>query len=86
MAVNNDVKNAFAKYLKNVKITIEKPDAREPDFLFYDGYNGVLNIYRWAYNRSLTRLQTILSLTYSFFLVPNTALSRPYSIYSLHLW
>lgn len=46
MAVNNDVKNAFGKYLKNAKITLEKPDAREPDFLFYDGYSGILNIYR----------------------------------------
>ena len=44
--VNNDVKNAFEKYLKNVKITFDKPDLREPDFMFYDGQDGVLNIYR----------------------------------------
>lgn len=44
--VNNDLKNAFEKYLKNVKMTYDKPDAREPDFMFYDGQDGVLNIYR----------------------------------------
>lgn len=44
--VNNDIKNAFEKYLKNVKITYDKPDPREPDFMFYDGQDGVLNIYR----------------------------------------
>lgn len=42
---NNDLKNAFEKYLKNVKITYEKPDAREPDFMLYDDRDGVLNIY-----------------------------------------
>lgn len=45
-SVNNDIKNAFEKYLKNVKITYDKPDLREPDFMFYDGQDGVLNIYR----------------------------------------
>lgn len=44
--LNNDVKNAFEKYLKNVKVTHDKPDVREPDFMFYDGQDGVLNIYR----------------------------------------
>lgn len=44
--LNNDIKNAFEKYLKNVKVTYDKPHAREPDFMFYDGYDGVLNIYR----------------------------------------
>lgn len=44
--LNNDVKNAFEKYLKNVKITFDKPDAREPDFMLYDGYDGLLNVYR----------------------------------------
>ncbi|XP_059608640.1 BOS complex subunit NCLN [Phlebotomus argentipes] len=42
---NNDLKNAFQKYLKNVKITYEKPDAREPDFMLYEGQEGLLNIY-----------------------------------------
>lgn len=44
--INNDLKNAFEKYLKNVKITYDKPDAREPDFMLYDGHEGVLNVYR----------------------------------------
>lgn len=43
--VNNDLKNAFEKYLKNVKITFDKPDARDPDFMLYDGHDGVLNVY-----------------------------------------
>lgn len=47
--VNNDVKNAFEKYLKNVKITFDKPDVREPDFMFYEGHEGTLNIYRFLF-------------------------------------
>ncbi|XP_053694499.1 nicalin-1 [Sabethes cyaneus] len=42
---NNDLKYAFEKYLKNVKVTFEKPDAREPDFMLYDDRDAVLNIY-----------------------------------------
>uniref|UniRef100_A0A6B2EG11 Nicalin n=1 Tax=Phlebotomus kandelakii TaxID=1109342 RepID=A0A6B2EG11_9DIPT len=42
---NNDLKSAFQKYLKNVKISYEKPDAREPDFMLYEGQEGLLNIY-----------------------------------------
>lgn len=42
---NNDLKNAFEKYLKNVKLTYEKPDAREPDFMLYDDRDAMLNIY-----------------------------------------
>lgn len=44
--INNDLKNAFEKYLKNVKITYDKPDVREPDFMLYDGHEGTLNVYR----------------------------------------
>lgn len=44
--VNNDLKNAFEKYLKNVKITYDKPDPREPDFMFYEGFEGVLSVHR----------------------------------------
>lgn len=44
--INNDIKNAFEKYLKNVKITYDKPDVREPDFMFYDGQDGTLNVYK----------------------------------------
>ncbi|XP_055375499.1 BOS complex subunit ncln [Condylostylus longicornis] len=43
---NNDLKNGFEKYLKNVKIIYEKPDTREPDFMLYDGQEAVLNFYR----------------------------------------
>lgn len=42
---NNDLRNAFEKYLKNVKITFDKPDARDPDFMLYDGHEGTLNFY-----------------------------------------
>lgn len=44
--LNNDLKNAFTKYLKNVKITYEKPDGREPDFMLYGGPDATLNIYK----------------------------------------
>uniref|UniRef100_T1PBL9 Nicalin n=1 Tax=Musca domestica TaxID=7370 RepID=T1PBL9_MUSDO len=43
---NNDLKNAFEKYLKNVKLIYDKPDAREPDFMFYEGAYANLNVYR----------------------------------------
>ncbi|XP_030246485.1 nicalin-1-like, partial [Drosophila navojoa] len=43
---NNDIKDGFEKYLKNVKIFFDKPDEREPDFMFYNGNNPKLNIYR----------------------------------------
>lgn len=42
---NNDVKNAFEKYLRNVKVTFDKPDYRDPDFMFYNGPEAQLNIY-----------------------------------------
>lgn len=42
---NNDLKYAFEKYLKNVKLIHEKPDAREPDFMLYDERDALLNIY-----------------------------------------
>ncbi|XP_062554629.1 BOS complex subunit ncln [Armigeres subalbatus] len=42
---NNDLKNAFEKYLKNVKVSYDKPDPREPDFMLYDERDGLLNIY-----------------------------------------
>ncbi|XP_037956726.1 nicalin-1 [Teleopsis dalmanni] len=43
---NDDLKNGFEKYLKNVKIIYDKPDVREPDFMFYEGQYAKLNIYR----------------------------------------
>lgn len=43
---NNDIKDAFEKYLKNVKIYNDKPDAREPEFMFYKDIDAKLNVYR----------------------------------------
>ncbi|ALC39190.1 CG4972 [Drosophila busckii] len=43
---NNDIKDGFEKYLANVKITYDKPDARDPDFMFYNGIDPKLNVYR----------------------------------------
>lgn len=45
IATSNDLKNAFDKYLKNVKVSHDKPDAREPDFMLYDGQEAKLNVY-----------------------------------------
>ncbi|XP_017471269.1 PREDICTED: nicalin isoform X1 [Rhagoletis zephyria] len=42
---NNDLKNAFEKYLKNVKIMYDKPDTRDPDFMLYEGQEARLNVY-----------------------------------------
>lgn len=43
----NNIKNTFEKYLKNVKIIIEKPDHHsEPDFMFFDGEEATLNVYK----------------------------------------
>ncbi|XP_068158402.1 BOS complex subunit NCLN [Drosophila tropicalis] len=43
---NNDIKDAFSKYLKNVKVIYDKADVREPDFLFYNGNDVHMNVYR----------------------------------------
>ncbi|EDV32309.2 uncharacterized protein Dana_GF15764 [Drosophila ananassae] len=43
---NNDVKDAFEKYLSNVKIIYDKPDSRDPDFMFYNDHDVKLNVYR----------------------------------------
>uniref|UniRef100_A0A1A9WUW2 Nicalin n=1 Tax=Glossina brevipalpis TaxID=37001 RepID=A0A1A9WUW2_9MUSC len=43
---NNDLKNGFEKYMQNIKIIYDKPEARDPDFMLYEGYNAILNIYR----------------------------------------
>lgn len=45
IATSNDLKSAFEKYLKNVKVTQDKPDAREPDFMLYEGQEAKLNVY-----------------------------------------
>lgn len=46
MSKSNNIKLGFEKYLKNVKQFTEKPDPREPDFMFYDGEEAKLNIYK----------------------------------------
>lgn len=46
MLKTNNIKHTFEKYLKNVKVIIEKPDAREPDFMFFDGEEATLNVYK----------------------------------------
>lgn len=43
---NNDVKDAFEKYLNNVKIIYDKPDGRDPEFMFYNENDVKLNVYR----------------------------------------
>lgn len=45
IATSNDLKNGFEKYLKNVKVTQDKPDPREPDFMLFDGQEAKLNVY-----------------------------------------
>lgn len=45
LLVASDLKNAFEKYLKNVKVIHDKPDAREPDFMLYEGQDALLNVY-----------------------------------------
>lgn len=46
MIKSNNVKLTFEKYLKNVKQFTEKPDPREPDFMFYEGEMAKLNVYK----------------------------------------
>ncbi|XP_016964174.1 nicalin [Drosophila biarmipes] len=43
---NNDIKDAFEKYLNNVKIIYDKPDGRDPEFMFYNENDVKLNVYR----------------------------------------
>lgn len=45
IATSNDLKNAFEKYLKNVKVSHDKPEPRDPDFMLYDGQEATLNVY-----------------------------------------
>lgn len=46
MSKSQNAKMTFEKFLKNVKVYEEKADVREPEFLFYDGEEAVLNIYK----------------------------------------
>lgn len=45
---SQNIKMTFEKFLKNVKLYHDKPDAREPDFMFYEGGDAVLNVYKWV--------------------------------------
>jgi hypothetical protein len=45
LSKSNNVKLAFEKLLKNVKVTHDVSTERDPDFLFYDGDDAKLNIY-----------------------------------------
>jgi hypothetical protein len=46
MSSSNNIKMTFDKFLKNVKMYQDKPDARDPEFMFYDGEEAKLNIYK----------------------------------------
>lgn len=43
---SNNIKMTFDKFLKNVKVINEKADQREPEFMFYDGDEATLNVYK----------------------------------------
>lgn len=45
MSKSNNIKNAFEKLLKNVKVSYDISTERDPDFVFYDGEEAKLNIY-----------------------------------------
>lgn len=42
----NTLKNTMKKYLKDVKVTYVTPDKREPEFMFYEVTQAILNVYR----------------------------------------
>jgi hypothetical protein len=46
MSKSQNVKMTFEKFLKNVKLTYDKPDVRDPEFMFYDGDEAKLNVYK----------------------------------------
>lgn len=39
-------RDAFSRYLRDVKITYAVPDKRDPDFQFYEVTKGTMNVYR----------------------------------------
>jgi hypothetical protein len=43
---SQNIKMTFERFLRNVKLYYDKPDAREPDFMFYEGEEAVLNVYK----------------------------------------
>lgn len=46
---SNNVKMTFDKFLKNVKVIVEKADQREPEFMFYDGDEATLSVHKWDF-------------------------------------
>lgn len=40
------LKEAMARYLGDVKVTLHTPDKRDPEFVFYDVTKANLNVYR----------------------------------------
>lgn len=46
MSKSQNIKMTFDKFLKNVKVSADKPDAREPEFMLYEGDDAKLNVYK----------------------------------------
>jgi hypothetical protein len=46
MSKSQNIKMTFDKFLKNVKVTNDKPDQREPEFMLYEGDDAKLNVYK----------------------------------------
>ena len=46
LSKSQNIKATFDKFLKNVKVTADKPDAREPEFMLYEGNDAKLNVYK----------------------------------------
>lgn len=46
LSKSQNIKLTFDKFLKNVKQYHDKPDQREPDFMYYEGEEAVLNVYK----------------------------------------
>lgn len=46
MSKSQNIKLTFDKFLKNVKVTADKPDVREPEFMLYEGDDAKLNVYK----------------------------------------
>lgn len=40
------LKEAMARYLGDVKVTLHSPDKQDPEFVFYDVTKAMLNVYR----------------------------------------
>lgn len=40
------LKEAMARYLGDVKVTLHSPDKPDPEFVFYDVTKALLNVYR----------------------------------------